>query len=119
MSLQTSGVLGQRVNPAPVRGQVRDCALYLDSVEEGWANRVDPDTLDFASYTRCVVGQVWGHVRNTRHWAIIAGRWPGAVTGGRECWRTEILSRRTCPDTVPERWTREIRPGVPQPVALR
>jgi hypothetical protein len=53
----------RRITPAAARARVRRGAAYLDAVDPGWAERLDPDTLALADGRCCVLGQLHGDFR--------------------------------------------------------
>ena len=53
----------RRITPAAARARVRRGAAYLDTVDPGWADRLDPDTLALADGRCCVLGQLHGDFR--------------------------------------------------------
>lgn len=46
---------------ATVIERVRAGATFLDSQVVGWAEKIDPDSLDIESCTTCMLGQLFGH----------------------------------------------------------
>jgi hypothetical protein len=54
------------------RARVRRGAAYLDGADPGWRDRIDPDSLELADGSHCVLGQLHGEFRagllRTRIW---------------------------------------------------
>lgn len=74
-------------------------AVRLDVYRPGWVSRVDPWRLAVDSYTRCPLGQLYGHYQMSpsalRRHAVRDGFCP--VFGSQhldKAWKAEILRRR-------------------------
>jgi hypothetical protein len=51
------------ITPENARRRVRRGAAFLDDADPGWYRNVDPSTLELASGTHCVLGQLHGDFR--------------------------------------------------------
>lgn len=85
--------------------EVADAALWLDATYPGWADKVDPDTLNMQNTKLCVGGQI------DVHWETLCDMWDkvsqetwGARRGKHvtqvfacmpEAWIEEINARKT------------------------
>lgn len=60
------------VTPEAARTRVARGAAFLDAAEPGWPDRLDPDRLELADGSHCVLGQLHGAFRlgllRTRLW---------------------------------------------------
>lgn len=90
-----------------LRAGVADVAEYLDEVEPGWADRINPATLDVRFPNTCVSGQLdepgskkwidWAQ-HFSPDWTVSgeSTRWSRALSSGdaNPFWLLEIASRR-------------------------
>ncbi len=77
-------------------------AALLDKVEPGWFEKIDAASLDIGSFTKCVLGQVYGgyadgmnKLRASEHFdsGEIHG-FSNATPEVHEAWREQIARRR-------------------------
>lgn len=94
------------VTPSILDPRVERGAQRMDERCPGWADKVNPDTLELRSDCRCILGQVYGSFNDS--YMRVAGE-PGGMfdlgfyAGGgskdfdalEQDWRLAILSRRT------------------------